>query len=94
MARHGDAQAVDDRVSPTHRYLLQHYGPLLTLKHVAEVLHCTPNGLRMAMRRQRDPFGLALAGVGQRVGRRLFFQADQLAEIIDGNRRRPMRADP
>lgn len=94
MTTHEDAQAVDDSVSPTHRYLLQHYGPLLTLKHVAEVLHCTPNGLRMAMRRRRDPFGTALAGAGQRVGRRLFFQADHLAEIIDGDRRLPMRPDP
>ncbi len=70
-------------LSPTHQYLLTHYGPLLTLKHLAEVLHSTPSGLRMAMSRQTQPFTVALAGTRRRFGRRVYFEARRVAEIID-----------
>ena len=74
---------MNDSISATHQYLLNHFGPLLTLKHLAEVLHSTPNGLRMAMSRKREPFTLALAGAQRQVGRRLFFEARKVADIID-----------
>lgn len=72
-----------DSITATHRYLLSNYGPLLTLKQLAEVLHSTPSGLRMAMHRKREPFTCALAGARRRVGRRLFFEARRVAELID-----------
>ena len=72
-----------DPITATHRYLLSHYGPLLTLKQLAEVLHSTPSGLRIAMHRKREPFTCALAGTRRRVGRRLFFEARRVAELID-----------
>ncbi len=74
---------MSDSISTTHQYLLNHFGPMLTLKHLAEVLHSTPNGLRMAMSRKSEPFTLALAGVQRQVGRRLFFEARKVADIID-----------
>ena len=77
---------MSDGISATHQYLLTHFGPLLTLKHLAEVLHSTPNGLRMAMSRKREPFTVALAGTRRQVGRRLFFEARRVAEIIDQDR--------
>ena len=77
---------MSDSISATHQYLLAHFGPLLTLKHLAEVLHSTPNGLRMAMSRKREPFTVALAGTRRRVGRRIFFEARRVAEIIDQDR--------
>ena len=73
---------MSDGISATHQYLLTHFGPLLTLKHLAEVLRSTPNGLRMAMSRKREPFTVALAGTRRQVGRRLFFEARRVAEII------------
>ncbi len=74
---------MSDAVSATHHYLLNHYGPLLTLKHLAEVLHSTPSGLRMAMRRKREPFMTALGKTRRQVGRRVFFEARQVAAVID-----------
>lgn len=79
---HGE-QYVSDPITATHQYLLTNFGPLLTLKHLAEVLHSTPSGLRMAMYRKRDPFSCELAGTHRRVGRRIFFEARKVAKIID-----------
>ena len=74
---------MSDHITATPQYLLTTKGPLLTLKHLAEVLHSTPSGLRMAMHRKREPFTCALAGTRRRVGRRIFFEARRLAELID-----------
>ncbi len=74
---------MSDPITATHQYLLTNYGPLLTLKHLAEVLHSTPSGLRMAMHRKREPFTCALAGTRRRVGRRIFFEARRVAALID-----------
>jgi len=74
---------MSDAISATHEYLLKHYGPLLTLKHLAEVMHSTPSGLRMAMSRRKEPFTRTLAQTRRRVGRRIFFEASQVAELID-----------
>lgn len=70
-------------ISATHDYLLQHYGPLLTLRHLAELMHTTPNGIRMAIARRRQPLTLALAAAGRPMGRRIYFEARIVAEIID-----------
>jgi hypothetical protein len=80
---HGSAQPVNEPISATHRYLLAHYGPLLTLQHLAEVMHTTPNGVRMALARQRQPFAVALGRTRQRLGRRIYFEARQVAAVID-----------
>jgi len=77
---------MSDAITATHQYLLAHFGPLMTLKHLAEVMHSTPNGLRMAMHRKREPFTAALAGTRRRMGRRLYFEARLVAEIIDQDR--------
>lgn len=71
-----------DPIVATHQYLLTHYGPLLTLKHLAEIMHSTPGALRMAISRKRQPLTAALAATRRRVGRRIYFEARQVAEII------------
>ena len=55
------ARAVSESNSSTYEYLLSHYGPLLTLKHLAEVMHTTPAGLRMTLARGRQPMSVGLA---------------------------------
>jgi hypothetical protein len=70
-------------ISSTYEYLLTHYGPLLTLKHLAEVMHSTPNGVRMSISRKQQPLAVALAGARQRLGRRVYFEARLVAETID-----------
>ena len=83
---HKGEQFVSDSISATYQYLLTQYGPLLTLKHVAEVLHGTPNGLRMAMNRKKHPFTRLLVESRRRFGRRVFFEARQVARLIDDER--------
>lgn len=68
----------------TYDYLLSHYGPLLTLKHVAEVMHTTPAGLRMTLARRRQPMAVGLAAARRQLGRRIYFEARCVAEMIDG----------
>ena len=74
---------MSDSISATHQYLLTHFGPLLTLRHLSEVLNGTPNGLRMAITRKTEPFIVALTGTRRQVGRRLSFEARRVAAIID-----------
>lgn len=69
--------------SGTYEYLLQQYGPLLTLKHVAELMHSTPNGVRMAISRQNQAFAVGLSNARRRLGRRVYFEARRVAEVID-----------
>ena len=69
--------------SSTYEYLLARYGPLLTLKHLAEVMHITPGGLRIALSRQSQPFAAELLRARRRVGRRMYFEARRVAELID-----------
>ncbi|MCB1864355.1 MAG: hypothetical protein KDG50_02925 [Chromatiales bacterium] len=70
-------------LSATHQYLLAHYGPLLTFKHLAEVLHLSPNGVRMAIARRRQPLAVALGEARRQLGRRVYFEARVVAEAID-----------
>ena len=74
---------MNDPISSTYEYLLAHYGPLMTFKHLAEVLHSTPNGLRMAIARKQYPMAIALEKAKRRVGRRVYFEAGRVAEVID-----------
>lgn len=78
------AQTVTDSNTSTYEYLLAHYGPLLTLKHVAEVMHTTPAGLRVSLSRRRQPLAVQLAATRRRLGRRMYFEARHVADLIDG----------
>ena len=78
------AQTVTDSNTSTYEYLLANYGPLLTLKHVAEVMHTTPAGLRVSLSRRRQPLAVQLAATRRRLGRRMYFEARRVADLIDG----------
>lgn len=82
-------------IASTYEYLLTHYGPLLTLKHLAEVMHSTPNGVRMSIARKQQPLAVALAGARRRLGRRVYFEARLVAETIDqGMIGKPIQVSP
>ncbi len=83
MNAHTLEQPADSSSAGTYRYLLSHYGPLLTLKHLAEVLHSTPNGVRMTLARRREPLSVALSQSRRRLGRRVYFDAARVAKAID-----------
>ena len=67
--------------SPTHQYLLSNDGALLTLRHLAEVLHSTPNGVRMTIARRRQPPAFTSSAIRRRPGRGFCFDASQAAEV-------------
>ncbi len=77
-------QTVTDSNTSTYEYLLANYGPLLTLQHVAEVMHTTPAGLRVSLSRRRQPMAVQLAATRRRLGRRMYFEARRVADLIDG----------
>lgn len=81
-------------LSATHQYLLANYGPLLTFKHLAEVMHVSPNGVRMAIARQRQPLAVALGEARRQLGRRVYFEARVVAEAIDRCRTAPTKFPP
>ncbi len=83
MKAHTQTPPANPSNSGTYPYLLSHYGPLLTLKHLAEVLHSTPNGVRMTLARQRQPLSIALSQCRRRLGRRVYFDAFGVAQAID-----------
>ena len=69
--------------SPTYDYLLERYGPLMTLAHVTEVLHGTPSGIRMVIARRHGALATALGEARRKFGRRVFFDTRRVAEVID-----------
>lgn len=82
-------------ISATHEYLLTHYGPLLTIKHLAEVMHTSPNGVRMAISRKRQPLAVALSNARRQLGRRVYFEARLVAGVIDqGMTGKPLKESP
>ena len=83
MNAHTQEQPANPPNSGTYPYLLSQYGPLLTLKHLAEVLHSTPNGVRMTLARRRQPLSMALSRSRRRLGRRVYFDALGVAQAID-----------
>jgi hypothetical protein len=83
MNTHTQTQTATPPSCGTYEYLLAHYGPLLTLEHLAEVLHSTPAGVRMNLARRRQPLAIALAQSRRRLGRRVFFDALGVAQAID-----------
>jgi len=72
-----------DTHSETYEYLLEQYGPLLTITHVAELMHLTPDGVRRAINRNQQSFAVGLASAKRQVGRRVYFEARRVAEAID-----------
>lgn len=66
----------------TEEQLLDRYGPLLSLTELSELLKRSPDGLRIALRSQTD-FALKWNLAKRKVGRRVYFRASDVAELID-----------
>ncbi len=70
----------------TYEYLLEQYGPLLTIKHVAELMHTTPRVICRAINRNRQSFAVGLVSAKRKLGRRVYFEARRVADVIDEDR--------
>ncbi|CAK7040036.1 MAG: hypothetical protein KER_01647 [Kerstersia gyiorum] len=68
------AQALEDNLN-------QMYGPLLSLPQLAELLHRSPNGLRVALRTSQ-PYALHLQQARVKIGRRVYFRTADIANYL------------
>lgn len=71
-------------MSATLDFLLQKYGPSLTVDDLAEVLKRSPGGLRVTLSRRREPWADAIVRRCVHVGRRVYFPAEAIAELLAG----------
>ena len=62
--------------------LTDRYGPLLTLRQLAELLDRSVSGLRYSPRSPRDDRARALNACACRIGRRVYYPATDVAKII------------
>lgn len=70
-------EAIDSMASS----MFQKYGPLLSLVQLAEILHRTPDGLRMALR-DDTAYAEQLNAAKVRIGRRLYFRTPEVARVF------------
>lgn len=64
------------------RTLTEKYGPLLTLTQVAEILHRSPDGLRLSLGRDSE-VARQLNPAKKKIGRRLYFKTATIAQFIE-----------
>ena len=67
-------------------FLLQKYGPTLTLGELAEVLKRKPGGLRSALSMCSEAWAMELNRSKVYVGRRVHFPAEVVANLLIGER--------
>lgn len=71
-------------MSSTLPFLLQKYGPTLTLEELAEVLKRKPGGLRAALSMRSEAWAIELNNRKVYVGRRVHFPAEAVADLLVG----------
>jgi len=69
-------------MNTTLDYLQKTYGPLLKMGAVAEFLGRSPEGLRVSLCKD-DPLSRHLNAGKVKIGRRVYFKADCVAELQD-----------
>lgn len=61
--------------------LQERYGPLLSMSHLAELLHRSPDGLRIALR-ATDGYAARINGAKIKIGRRVYFRTQDIADLL------------
>ncbi len=64
--------------------ITEHYGLLLSQTQLAELLGRTPGGLRYSLSYPSDQHTRALKDCGRKIGRRVYYPATEVAQIIVG----------
>ncbi len=67
----------------TEDILIERYGPLLTVEQLADLLQREPQSLRNALRLETNALA-PLARMRRRIGRRMYFEAGDVADFIAG----------
>lgn len=64
--------------------LIKHYGPLLSIAQLAQILDRSPEGLRISLRSSGAWVG-RVNSAKLRLGRRVYFRTSQIAQILSGD---------
>lgn len=72
---------MEDTKVAIERSLLDKYGPLISLGQLAELLHRSPDGLRIAINQSHD-YAYEIKKARVKIGRRVYFRTPQIAEYI------------
>ena len=70
-------------MTTTFNYLQEEYGPLMSLTALAKTLDRSPQGLRVSLNTNSD-ISKAINSAKRKIGRRICFQTEAIAKIIDG----------
>lgn len=70
-------------ISSLSTALQDRYGPLLNLVHLADILHRSPDGLRIALRGS-STYADRINATRLKIGRRIYFRTSGIAEILTG----------
>ncbi|MEO5793729.1 MAG: hypothetical protein ABIP34_01515 [Rhodoferax sp.] len=73
-------------MNSTLNFLLQKYGPTLTLEELARVLKRKPGGLRSALSMHSEAWAIELNSGKVYVGRRVHFPAEIVANLLIGEK--------
>ena len=69
-------------MNTTLDYLHHKYGPLMSMDALASTFDRSKEGLRVSLS-SRSPFSDAVNAAKKRCGRRVYFKAHEIAQIID-----------
>lgn len=67
--------------SPAER-LIERFGELMNYEQLAELLQRSPVSLQASVSKQDDEFSSALWAARIKLGRRVYFRSEQIAELI------------
>ena len=70
--------------STLEAHIIDRYGALISQTQLAELLGRTPGGLRYSLCYPSDDHTRALKACGRKIGRRVYYPASEVAEIIGG----------
>lgn len=70
----------------TNERLVARFGELMTYPQLAELLKRSITGLRYSMSKQDSEFSKELLVARVKLGHRVYFRTDQVAEIVDRGR--------
>ena len=77
--------SVNFKVATLENQLTEHFGLLMSLTQLAELLGRSTGGLRYSLSYPSDASTSALKGCGRKVGRRVYYPASEVARIILGS---------
>lgn len=66
----------------TEEQIVECYGTLLTIDDLSKLLKRSPDGLRISLRGKSE-FALKWSHAKRKVGRRVYYRASDVAELID-----------